>query len=258
MSEDGFFSDRTLVAVVLVAIVLISTLGVGTILFPPPPTLEYSFEWTTDDLEFDISRYVIRMTSIDGAAVNISFVDDPDLIARLDYELYPNNIEPLSIDDNDPDALYISSSSDSAPKTIDLVLGNGVSYALVFRSNNISVTVLYDNGADIRDALLRVECPASHLDFTLTDNVTFSSDASFDIRTESLHSADVHISCPEGLEALVSVKKYHSKSLTHSSDWFAISSGAYPYVFVVYVNSGNDFPPLEAVIEADHITGHLS
>jgi len=194
--------NRKAVAVVLVLIIL----GTGSflILFPRSSN-SYHFEEQIP--EGDVYRYSIWLKDIRDCTLNVSFIDDPDLLYNLDIGLYESHPEDSAFDLSITDyggtyRIYqVSFEGKVRIRTIQLILGSGVPYEIVVSGSDVNSTFVYSNNAVGSDASLYYSATGSNVNLIFTENMSFN-ESGMEITVGSDAQTDyvnLYVDLPDGI-----------------------------------------------------------
>ncbi|MHA2603505.1 MAG: hypothetical protein AM324_015400 [Candidatus Thorarchaeota archaeon SMTZ1-83] len=142
---------RQLVAVGIVLLV-IGSVGVYLFLFPMGTSFHYEKAGTADNAE-----YRVGVRNIRDCEINVSFVDDSDLLYSLDIEMYGfSSSTAFYIYEDDTSVLlnYYTgpaqtewTGDETRIKSLDIVLGIGKAYNIILAGINLTASITYSNGA---------------------------------------------------------------------------------------------------------------
>ncbi len=168
--------NRKAVAVVLTLIIVGA--GITLILFPPTSD---TFHFESEYPEGDIDPVQLWLTDIRDCSLNVSFVDDPDLLYKIDVELYgshpASSAFELSINDYRVHSGWVEVRFEGIQriKSLHVVLGSGVPYEIVVpSSSDMNATFVYGNNAVGSDASLFYSATGSILSLIFTEDMVFS------------------------------------------------------------------------------------
>ena len=234
------------IAVVLMAIIIISSIGLVLLLNTGPQTLE----WRYGDDDARREHDVIKITGIEDTDISITFVDEPDLVARVTYELHSDNTAPLYIDDDTIGVVEISGGSgNDRVKTLEIVLGIESAYNILIRGANLTASVTYSNNANVFNAVITFESPDSDIEFIVTEDISFGGEFQAFITASDV---EIDVNLPDGLNG---VFRYTSPSVDILS---LIGWSSEPGARYETETGSTSFPFLDLSVGADSIRASLS
>ncbi len=196
-----------LVAVVIVALVVISILGVSIVLQYPLDESGFQFERAVTSTTPDSIFFQIRA---DDADVSITFTENDNL-------LYSINITPYL--DSTEAGISIVMTEDSwgvtlragRQKSIDIVLGTGCFYFInIVASSNLNTTIVYSNNAWVNDTALHYGVEDGDLNLRIHNNIKVNDTIGFDVWIWC-RTLNLDIDVPFEWNAFVD---FHSSNLT--------------------------------------------
>ncbi|MHA1927760.1 MAG: hypothetical protein ACTSV2_04165 [Candidatus Thorarchaeota archaeon] len=241
--------NRKTVAVVLSLIVVGA--GITLILFPQSSD---SFHFEANVPEGEVYRFSIWMEDLLDCTLNVSFIDDPELLYRMDVELYePHSASSafdLTISDyGDTYRIFqVSFEGKIRIKTLQLVLGSGVPYEILVTGLDVNATIVYGNNAVGSDASLFYSATGSIVNLIFTEDMVFSETGmeikcGVDSRPDYIY---LYVELPDGVNGVAGFRE--PLSLHSSTGW------AYHSQFMDTVNYRTDplnpEPLLELGIQA--------
>ncbi len=164
----------------ITTVVILVIVGAGATLVLLPPTSDtfhFEFEYPEGD------RYPVQLwlTDIQDCTLNVSFVDDADLLYDIDVELYgaysASSAFELSINDYRVNSGWVEVRFEGklSIKSLYVVLGSGVPYEIIVpASSDMNATFVYGNNAVGSDASLFYSATGSILSLIFTEDMVFS------------------------------------------------------------------------------------
>ena len=213
--------NRKTVAVVLALIIV----GAGTafILFPPSSD---NFHFDVEFPEGDYTRVLLWLTTIQDCTLNVSFIDDPDLLYNLDVELYGSHPAASAFDMTVSDfgenshLLEVRFEGKTSIKTLQLVLGSGVPYEIIVpSSSDMNATFTFGNNAVGSDASLFYTATGSIVNLIFTEDMVFSENGmevicGTDSRPDYIY---LYVDLPDGVNGAAGFRE--PLSLHSSTGW---------------------------------------
>ncbi len=168
--------NRKMIATVLVLVVV----GAGATLVLLPPTSD-TFHFESEYLEGDRDPVQLWLTDIQDCTLNVSFVDDADLLYDIDVELYgshpASSAFELSVNDYRVHSGWVEVRFEGklSIKSLHVVLGSGVPYEIIVpASSDMNATFVYGNNAVGSDASLFYSATGSIVNLIFTEEMVFS------------------------------------------------------------------------------------
>ena len=164
----------------ITTVVILVIVGAGATLVLLPPTSDtfhFEFEYPEGD------RYPVQLwlTDIQDCTLNVSFVDDADLLYDIDVELYgaysASSAFELSINDYRVNSGWVEVRFEGklSIKSLYVVLGSGVPYEIIVpASSDMNATFVYGNNAVGSDASLFYSATGSIVNLIFTEEMVFS------------------------------------------------------------------------------------
>jgi hypothetical protein len=199
--------NRRAVAVVLALIIV----GAGTILFlSPRSSTSFHFE----DVYPEGDRYPVYLwlTDIQDCALNLSFVDNSDLLYQIDVELYDSQPAPsafdLTIEDFRVQSSWIEVSFHAllSFKSLQITLGSGVPYMIVVTGSDVNATFVYDNNAIGSGASIDYSITGSFVSLSLTEDMVFST-TGMEVSISEPDYAYLSLDLPDGVNGLATFRE---------------------------------------------------
>ncbi len=142
---------RQLVAVGIV-VLIIGSVGVYLYLFPMGTSFHYEKTDTVDNEE-----YRVGVRNIRNCRINVSFVDDGNLLYSFDIEMYGfSSSTAYNIYEDDTSVLlnYYTgpartewTGEETRIKSLKILLGSGKAYNVILGGTNLTASITYSNGA---------------------------------------------------------------------------------------------------------------
>lgn len=247
-------------------IVLVAVLSGLFVIFVGIPAVQTHFHYERA-LHADETKHVIvrfDRSFPDPVLVNVSFVEDPTLMYRIDVvQEIPGPQHrlqnTLTSGDISNILVNIDGIGDSRVSSIEVVLGTGTSYDLIFLGSKMNVTVAYDNNAvisprpndgDTTDII--ADCDT--LTFILTEDVQFNS-TGLTINVDSSTNIRVAIDLPDGMNGKLDCKGTTDVAL-YTDGW---SPHNVPGTYVVYRTVSTSEPLIDIIYGGmGYVIGFLS
>jgi len=186
------------------------------------PSWNATTGFTLEETESSMPDSVTLNLNLSAGAVNIEFIDDPDLLYRFDLEV-PN--ETVS-EHGEPSVGYGSSiiTFDYTAARANLTLGSGTSYTMSINLDAGGVELTIGDNAHIGD--LDVTAEAGGIDLTVTDSAFFDGDVEFNLQA-SAGGVTMSIDLPSTIGgSFTGTASFGGVDVT-TSTWTEISSGHY-------------------------------
>jgi hypothetical protein len=142
---------RQLVAVGIV-VLIIGSVGVYLFLFPMGSSFHYEKTGTADNVE-----YRVGVRNIRDCEINVSFVDDNDLLYSLDIEMYGFSSSTVFYLYEDATSVLLNyytgpsraewTGEETRIKSLSIALGTGKAYNIIMAGTNLTASITYSNGA---------------------------------------------------------------------------------------------------------------
>lgn len=167
--------NRGVIAVVFVLILVGASIS---LLLLPRSSDTYHFE--RDFPEGDYTSVSVDLRDIQDCVLNVSFIDDPDLLFILDFQLYDSapaaSVFDLSVSDYGEGStlLEVQFEAKERIRSLQLVLGSSVPYEIGVLGSNVNATLIYGNNAIGSDASLAYIATGSFVSLTFTEDMVFS------------------------------------------------------------------------------------
>ncbi|OLS30821.1 MAG: hypothetical protein ThorAB25_07450 [Candidatus Thorarchaeota archaeon AB_25] len=167
--------NRRVVAMVLAFIVV----GAGTVLLllPRSDTHHGLIRGLPEGSYTSVS---FHLKDIQDCSLNVSFVNDPELLYSLDVQLYESSPAAsafdLSVSGEDSALLQVQFDGKVRIKEIRLVLGSGIPYGIGVLGTNVNATFIYENNAVGSLASLAYLATGSFVNLQFTEDMVFSND----------------------------------------------------------------------------------
>jgi hypothetical protein len=204
--------NRKTIATVLILIVV----GGGAVfLFVPWSSNSFHLEGTHPD-GAKRSAY-LWLTDLQDCALNVSFVDDLDLLYSIDVELYEPSPAPsafeLTVNDyrTQSGVMDIRFEGILSIKSLQVTLGSGVPYTIVVSSSssNVNATITYENNVIGSGASLNYKATGSYVNLFITEEMVFSN-TGMEIIIGGTGRPDLiylHTDLPDGVNGLATFKE---------------------------------------------------
>ncbi len=213
----------------------------------------------------DMRRINIRFTNFKDTNVTVRFVNDRDLMYRIEVDLYTFYLQ-LMLQARLVFQKYALRTSHNVrldlqgdyegyrARRLDITLGNRVSYDFsLLRSHSMNVSIVVDNGAKIADNEWLLDYSGTtYFKFTRDVNVTgdFRLTYSPPVYYESEFYLDIDLH--EDLDGEVPTPK--STWLSHSGRWRLT---VYPTYWLYHTSDRRDYPDFEIDLGYSEIHGRL-
>ncbi|MFW9837908.1 MAG: hypothetical protein ACFFE7_10330 [Candidatus Thorarchaeota archaeon] len=164
--------NRRVAAVVLALLIV----GAGTAIFLLPRSSD-TFKFDRELPEGEYDHITIQLRYIRDCTLNVSFVDDPDLMYTISIQLYEPSTASAAFDIEIIDyvqSFWTQIDGKVPMKSIQLVLGTGLPYELGVTGSNVNATIIYANNAIGSESSLVYSPSDSILNLTLTQDMVFS------------------------------------------------------------------------------------
>lgn len=215
--------NRKTVAVVLALIIV----GAGTafILFPPSSD---NFHFDVEFPEGDYTRVLLWLTTIQDCTLNVSFIDDPDLLYNLDVEMYGSHPAASAFDlivsdfGENSHLLQVHLEGKTSIKTLQLVLGSGVPYQIMVSGSDVNATFVYGNNVLGSESHLHYYATGSIVNLIFTEDMVFS-DTGMEVICGTNSRPDyvyLYVDLPDGVNGVAGFREPLS---LHSSNGWAYS-----------------------------------
>ncbi|MFW9910154.1 MAG: hypothetical protein ACFFEF_16480 [Candidatus Thorarchaeota archaeon] len=198
--------ERRTAAVALTAIIIVSVVGGIVVVNHLNTTVELRWDVTP-------SFNFFGLTNIRDAAVFIDFVDDPALILRYSYDLYPGSTD-LRLEKDTATRRELTgrtgdnSSTDTRVKTFNITLGKYPPLFLDMRNiRNSTVIMVCKNNATLTGFSVAIDCDKeSVVYFALDDDVNFSDEGMYvGVWANTLY---LSVALPEGVNGEIDLHYY--------------------------------------------------
>lgn len=163
--------NRRAIAVVLALLVV----AAGTVILLLPRSAS-SFHLEAEYSGDGIDPIFFWLTGLQDCSLNVSFIDDPDLMYEIDVELYESQPAPSAFDLSVDQFLDIRFEGILSIKSLQVTLGSGVSYMIRVSSfcSNVNATFIYANNVIGSAASLHYSATGSFISLTFTEEMVFS------------------------------------------------------------------------------------
>jgi hypothetical protein len=142
---------RQLVAVGIL-VLIIGSVGVYLFLFPMGSSFHYENTGTADNAE-----YRVGVRNIRDCEINVSFVDDDDLLYSFDIEMYGFSSSTAFYLYEDATSVLLNyytgpsraewTGEETRIKSLNIILGTGKAYNIILAGTNLTTSVTYSNNA---------------------------------------------------------------------------------------------------------------
>jgi hypothetical protein len=166
--------NRRAVAVVLALIIV----GAGTVLLLLPRS-DTHHGLIRGLPEGSYTRVTFHLNDIQDCSMNVSFIDDPELLYSLDVQLYEPSPAASAFDltvSEGTNPLQVTFVGKVRIKEIRLVLGSGMPYGVGVLGSNVNATVVYGNSAIGSGASFNFQTTGSFVDLQFTESLVFTSE----------------------------------------------------------------------------------
>lgn len=229
MSKNNYERNNTMVACII-AVLIIGAVGTGLAVwfggtswggFSGPSwnaTTDFSLEETASSMPDSVTLNL----NLSAGAVNIEFIDDPDLLYRFDLEV-PN--ETIS-EHGEPSVAYSSGiiTFDYAAARANLTLGTGANYILSINLDAGGVELTIGENAHIGD--VDITAQAGGIDLAVTDEASLDGDVEFSLQA-SAGGITMNIDLPSTIGgSFTGTASFGGVDVT-TSTWTEVSTGHY-------------------------------
>ncbi len=179
--------NRRAIAVVLALIVV----AASTVILLLPRSAS-SFHLEAEYSGDGIDPIYLWLTGLQDCALNVSFVDDPDLMYEIDVELYESQPASSAFDLSVNEWLDIRFEAILSIKSLQVTLGSGVSYKIVVLSgSNMNATLIYENNVIGSEASLEYAATGSFVNLQFSEDMVFSDEGmEIDVGTGGVNRPD--------------------------------------------------------------------
>ncbi|MHA2302153.1 MAG: hypothetical protein ACXACD_14500 [Candidatus Thorarchaeota archaeon] len=140
-TSKGKIMRKLMVGGTIIVLVFATVSGVMT--FEP-----YSTHYEETVRENNTYVY-FRITEPEGGNISITFVDDPTLLYRVDFEQHPSGPKPYMsyYGSKNHNLVNVGVKCDGQVNSIDVVLGTGLPYSIFVQGRNLTTIITYSNGS---------------------------------------------------------------------------------------------------------------
>jgi hypothetical protein len=245
--------NRRVVALVLIFVVV----GAGTVLLLFPRN-SASFHLSAEYPDGEKEPVYLYLLDLEECALNISFIDDPDLLYDMNIELDGSHPASSTFD------LIVKDYRDSnnwmevdfrevrSVTGLQVVLGSGVPYWIVVTGTSVNATVVYGNNVLGSDASFDYRATGTYVNMIMTEDVVFASEGmEVDVGTGGVGMPDsiyFNLDLPEGINGIGSFSK--PLYIHANTGWSWYSEGGR---FISYSTPESSLQPLvEIVLSAEY------
>ncbi|MHA1962537.1 MAG: hypothetical protein ACW99U_20285 [Candidatus Thorarchaeota archaeon] len=203
-------------------IVLTTAIVSGVLIFEP-------FSTHYEETVRENNTYVyFRITEPEGGNISISFVDDPTLLYRVDFEQHPSGPKPYMsyFGSKNHGVVNVGVKCDGQVNSIDVVLGTGLPYSIFVQGRNLTTTITYSNGSLTGGSAYNHYASGTLLfGFTEDVNVTEGNmEVNYESRTGNMETDPLHIAfvidLPDGMDGQIDLHSVNYFDVVDMSGWW--------------------------------------